>query len=89
MPKSPKSQVPNTLRQKLGKGLWLPVFVAVGFIAFNRILANKDTFFRTPFAELYEERSKIDEEASRQYKEMQIERIKKQVIEEKLKEKRD
>lgn len=48
----------------------------------------RDTFFRTPFAELYEERSKIDEEASRQYKEMQIERIKKQVIEEKLKEKR-
>lgn len=44
MPKSPKSQVPNTLRQKLGKGLWLPVFVAVGFIAFNRILANKYVF---------------------------------------------
>lgn len=49
----------------------------------------RDTFFRTSFAELYEERSKVDEEGSRQYKEMQIERIKKQVIEEKLKEKRD
>lgn len=44
MPKLPKSQVPNTLRQKLGKGLWLPVFVAVGFVAFNRILANKYVF---------------------------------------------
>lgn len=40
----PKSQVPDSLWQKLGKGLWLPVFVAVGFVALNRILANKYVF---------------------------------------------
>lgn len=69
--------------------LYIFIFFMVHKERFCVFSIFRDTFFRTSFAELYEERSKVDEEGSRQYKEMQIERIKKQVIEEKLKEKRD